>query len=402
MAHSLPIYFELFSTGKKPEIVYDTRKWESLALEKLLEEAGGYVFGSAGNRETDNKNLLSFSKWLIVPNRLMAYDGFPDLNTTIFGKTYETPIAMAPVGVQQIFHPEGELASAAAASEEEVPYILSSASCHPFDSVAQANGDGDRWYQLYWPSNENNDITASLLLRAKAAGYTVLVVTLDTFTLGWRPSDLDNAYNPFLKPDSIGISLVLLDPVYRQRFRDRNDCEVEDNLEEAALELARILFPGSSHSWSDLELLRKHWDGPIVLKGIQSVGDATKAAECEFVDGIVVSNHGGRQQDGGVASLQMLPHIAEAVGDKLEIIFDSGIRCGADIAKALALGAKMVLIGRPYVYGLALGGEEGVKHVLKLLKGDLELTLHISGIASVSKEHLNKGILYEETSVTKL
>jgi len=163
----------------------------------------------------------------------------------------------------------------------------------------------------------------------------------------------------------------------------------------AAAEWTSTVFPALSHSWEDLKFLQENWDGPIVLKGIQTVEDAKKCVELG-IQGIVVSNHGGRQVDGGASSLGLLPRIVDAVGDKIDIFFDSGIRCGADIAKAMALGAKMCLIGRPFVYGLALGGEDGVSHVLKSLLGDMELTLHLAGIQSASPAHLNRGVLERE------
>ncbi|CAI7614209.1 unnamed protein product [Penicillium glandicola] len=369
--------------GEKPPITFNCLEWEGLAKEQLSADSYGYVWGSAGARETDDNNKKAFKKWGIVPSRLVKSD-FPDLRTTLFGETFDYPIAMAPVGVQRIFHPGGETASAKAAEQEHVPYILSTASAASIEDVAKANGNGSRWYQLYWPLNENNDITVSLLSRAKAAGYKVLVVTLDT--------DLNNAYNPFIRPDDIGVALGFSDPVYRRKFEEKHGKPIEEDMGTAATEWAHTVFPGVSHGWEDIKFLQEHWDGPIVLKGIQTVADAKRAAECG-VQGIVVSNHGGRQQDGGIASLDVLPEIADAVGHDLEIIFDSGVRCGADIAKALALGAKMVLIGRPYIYGLAIQGEHGVRHVLKSLLGDFNLTLHLSGISSVSAKHLNRSVL---------
>ncbi|PKY00203.1 FMN-linked oxidoreductase [Aspergillus campestris IBT 28561] len=232
----------------------------------------------------------------------------------------------------------------------------------------EVNGNGHRWFQLYWPSNEHNDITQSLLNRAKAANFSVLVVTLDTYILGWRPSDLSNRYNPFLRKDKIGVEIGFTDPVFRKKFAEKHGKEVEDDISLATTEWTHTIFPGTSHGWEDLQFLRQHWDGPIVLKGIQTVEDAKQALDCRM-QGIVVSNHGGRQQDGGVGSLDMLPEVVDAVGSELGVIFDSGVRCGADVAKALALGAKMVLLGRPYVYGLSIAGESGVRHVLKSILG---------------------------------
>jgi len=292
--------------------------------------------------------------------------------------------------------PDGEIAATKAAAQEGIPYILSTASSTSIENVAKANGEGgQRWYQLYWPSREHDDITISLLRRAKTAGYTTLFVTLDTYTVGWRPSDMDNGYNPFMRADRIGVELGMTDPVFRQQFKGRHGVEVDDHLDVAATEWMRTVFPGTSKGWDDIKFLQEHWDGPIVLKGIQTISDA-QSAVAAGVQGIVVSNHGGRQQDGGNSSLGMLPHIVDAVGDKLAIFFDSGIQSGADIVKALALGADCVLVGRPYVYGLALGGEKGVAHVLKSLIGELEMTLHLSGVPSVMKADLNRSLLVRE------
>lgn len=385
---------EVFANGLqniKPPISFDPLEWEAAAKKVLPADSFGYVWGSAGIRETDDNNRAAFRKWSILPSRLVKAD-FPNLKTSLFGQEYEYPIAIAPVGVQRIFHRDGEIATATAASKEKVPYILSTASSTSIEDVARANNTGARWFQLYWPSNKHNDITASLLKRAKETGYSVLVVTLDTYILGWRPSDLTNAYNPFLHPDNIGVALGFSDPIFRQQFWERHGKDVEDDMGTAAAEWTRTIFPGTSHSWEDLKFLKKHWDGPIVLKGIQTVRDAEQAVEAG-VQGIVVSNHGGRQQDGGVGSLDVLPEIVDAVGDRLEVIFDSGVRTGADIARALALGAKMVLIGRPYVYGLGIAGEAGVSHVLRSLCGDLGLTLHLAGVPSSSPEYLNRSVL---------
>ncbi|KAL4881874.1 FMN-dependent dehydrogenase [Aspergillus karnatakaensis] len=394
-----------FTSGlhdKKPAITFQNNAWESLAEKSLPATSYSYVHGSAGTRETDERNLSAFKKWAILPTRLTGTQYPPNMKTTLFGDEYDYPLALAPVGVQTIFHPRGEKAAAGAAREVGVPYIVSTAASTSLEDIAAVSDQKlevegapkpqPRWYQLYWPDNKHKHITASLLSRAKKAGYKVLVVTLDTDILGWRPSDLDNGYNPFIRNDSIGVEMGFSDPVFQRHFREKFGVGIEEDTEKAAAEWAHIIFPGSNHSWDDVKHLQELWEGPIVLKGIQTVSDAKKAVEIG-VQGIVVSNHGGRQVDGGIGSLDVLPEIVDAVGDKLEVVFDSGIRCGADVAKALALGAKMVLLGRPFVYGLSVGGQDGVKHVVKSILADFSLTLHLSGIGDVSRESLNREVL---------
>ncbi|KAJ9652544.1 hypothetical protein H2198_008219 [Neophaeococcomyces mojaviensis] len=385
---------------EKPAFTFQSDKWEELACQRMSAESRGYVYGSAGTRETTDKNRAAFKRWSIVPRRLVKTQQFASLATKVLGHDLASPIAMAPIGVQRIVNPDGEEAATRAAAQCNVPYILSTASSTSIEGVAKANGDGQRWFQLYWPSREHDDITASLLKRAKDAGYTALFVTLDTYLLGWRPSDMDNGYNPFLRADQVGVSIGFTDPVFQSHFKEKHGQDVEENLSAAAAEWTRLVFPSMSHGWEDVNFLQQHWDGPIVLKGIQTIHDAKKAAEVG-VQGIVVSNHGGRQQDGGNSSLGMLPHIVDAVGDKLAIFFDSGIQGGADIVKALALGADCVLIGRPYMYGLALGGEEGVVHVLNALIGEMEMTLHLAGLPSVDKSVLNRSVLVREEDLFK-
>lgn len=390
---------EIYQKGlhyEKPPFTFQALEWEGLASSRMSAESKGYLTGNAGTGETARKNRAAFEKWSVVPRRMVDTKGrFPELSVTVLGQNCPVPVAMAPVGVQRIFNPEGEMLTAAAAASEGVPYVMSTASSTSIEDVAKANGDGTRWFQLYWPSNEHDGITISILNRAKKAGFSALFVTLDTYVLGWRPSDMDNGYNPFLRSDQIGVAIGFSDPVFRAQFKEKHGQEIEENLHAAAAEWTRTVFPAFSHSWEDIKFLQKHWDGPIVLKGIQSVADAKMAVEVG-VQGIVVSNHAGRQTDGGNSSLGVLPGIVDAVGSHIDVFFDSGIRCGADIAKALALGAKMCLVGRQYIYGLVLGGQAGTEHVLRSLVGDLELTLHLSGIPSVSKDHLNRDVLVRE------
>lgn len=226
---------------------------------------------------------------------------------------------MAPVGVQSIFHEDKETGLSEVCSEIGVPYILSTASSSSIEEVAKANGKGPRWFQLYWP--QDDDVTISLLKRANSNGYTVLVVTLDTWALAWRPADLDGGYVPFMK--GVGNKAGFTDTVFREKFHKKFNATPEEKVFEASREWVGDVFSGASHTWDHIALLKKHWDGPIVLKGIQHPEDAKLAVE-HGVDGIIVSNHGGRQLDGAVGSLEMLPEIVEAVGDKLTILFDSG------------------------------------------------------------------------------
>lgn len=302
-----------------------------------------------------------------------------DLRTTILGTTYPTPLLMAPIGVQSIFHEDKETGAAAIAHELGVPYILSTASSSTIEEVATANGpDGHRWFQLYWP--QDDEITVSLLERAQKSGYSVLVVTLDTWALSWRPWDLDKAYVPFMK--GIGDATGFSDPVFRRKFREKHGKEVEDDMTSAALEWSSTVFSGAAHTWDQLALLRKHWDGPIVLKGIQHPEDVEKAVEAG-VQGVICSNHGGRQLDGAVGSLEMLPEIVEAAQGRVEVLFDSGVRTGVDVIKALCLGATGVLVGRPWVYGLGIAGKEGAKQVMQGLLADLDQSMGLSGIATI-------------------
>jgi len=351
-----------------PPFTTDATRLEGLAKEALEPGPFGYVAGGAGAGATVRANREAFDRWRIVP-RMLTDATKRDLATTVVGTAMPAPVMLAPVGVQSIVHPDGELATARAAAALGVTMVLSTASSNTIEDVADANGDGSRWYQLYWPND--NDVTISILQRAKAAGFSTLVVTLDTWTLAWRPNDLDQAYLPFIR--AVGTAIPFSDPA----FRGKLDKSPEEDPNMAILQWIPM-FTGTDRRWDQLPFLREHWDGPIVLKGIQHVDDARRAADAGM-DGIIVSNHGGRQVDGAVAALDVLPEIAAAVGDRLDVLFDSGIRTGADIVKALALGAKAVLLGRPYMYGLALGGEEGVRHTVRGILADLDLTIGLSG-----------------------
>jgi lactate 2-monooxygenase len=360
-------------TGAVPDLPTNLHRLEEAARAVMTARAFGYVAGSAGSGETAEENLLAFRRWRIVP-RMLTDVSTPSYAVRLLGTDLTVPFMLAPVGVLGIAHPDGELAVARAAAAARVPMILSTAASAPMEAVAAANDGGERWYQLYW--SRDRAVAASLLGRAQAAGYGVLVVTLDTRTLGWRPRDLDNAYLPFLQ--GFGIQNYLSDPA----FQAGQPTAVEDDLQAAVLRYTQM-FGDLSLTWDDIPFLRDNWRGPIVLKGILSVGDARRAEQAGAA-GIVVSNHGGRQVDGAIASLDALPGIAQAVGSSMTVLFDGGIRGGADMLKALALGAHAVLLGRPYVYGLALGGEAGVRHVLRALRTDFELTMRLAGLATLA------------------
>ena len=374
---------EIYLTGLAgvvPALPADLRKLEEAARSAMAPRAYDYVAGSAGAGDTARENLGAFRRWRIVP-RMLTDVSTPSYASTILGTELTSPFLLAPVGVLGIAHPEGELAVARAAAAQRVPMILSTAATSTIEDVAAASGAGQRWFQLYWPKDRS--VAASMLGRAQAAGFSVLVVTLDTRILAWRPRDLANAYLPFLQ--GVGIQNYLSDPAFQAGLAD----DVRSDPQARILHWVQM-FGDSSLTWDDLPFLRQRWHGPIVLKGVQSAADALAAADAGM-DGVVVSNHGGRQLDGALGSLDALPAVAEAVGSRLAVLFDSGIRGGADIVKALALGARAVLVGRPYVYGLALGGEAGVVHVLRALRTEFELSMRLAGLAQLSD--LRPGVL---------
>lgn len=371
--HQVAIYAAGMLAGQVPAWTTDLASLERHAAAVLEPEALGYIVPSAGGGSTARANVAAFEGWRIVP-RMLRDHAVRDLSTTVLGTPMAAPVVLGPVGVQTLAHPAGELATARAAAALGLTYTHSTQAGHSIEQAAEAAGDGQRWYQLYWPTND--ELCESFLARAKAAGYTTLVLTVDTTTLGWRPQDLDRGYLPFLANQ--GIANYTSDPVFSAMLEK----PAEEDPGAAGITFAGV-FANPGLSWDQLPWLRERWDGPIVLKGIQHVDDARRAVDAG-VEGIVVSNHGGRQVDGAVASLDCLPGIAEAVGEDLTVLFDSGIRSGPDVLKALALGADAVLLGRPYLYGLALGGQEGVEHVLRCLLAELDLTMGLSGCSTLA------------------
>lgn len=356
-----------------PRFPTDPSALEEAARATLTDGPFGYVAGGAGQGATMRANRDAFDRYGLVP-RMLRDTTARDWSTTVLGTPMPAPLLTAPIGVLSIMHADGELAVARAAAELGVPMVLSTASSHTIEEVADASGEGRRWFQLYWPTED--DVTVSLLHRARAAGYTTLVVTLDTWTLGWRPADLDGSYLPFLR--GVGTAIPFSDPAFRAGLA----AAPEDDL-MAAVGRWVPMFTGTALRWDRLDLIREHWDGPIVLKGVQHVDDALHAVDAGM-DGVVVSNHGGRQVDRAIGALDALPGVVGAVDGRAAVLFDSGVRTGADAAVALALGADAVLLGRPLAYGLALGGEDGVRHVLRSVLAELDLTLALAGFADLA------------------
>ncbi|KAG8164645.1 hypothetical protein KVR01_004920 [Diaporthe batatas] len=388
--YQLELYRNGVLLGEPPVVTTNPNRLEAQARKAMEPGPFNYIYGGAGEQATMEANRLAFRQWKIIP-RVLRPTIPRDLSVELFGKKYPSPVVMAPIGVQGAYHQDRELGVAEACAELGVPFTLSTASNTTIEELADAararEPQPDRWFQLYWP--QDDQITASLLRRARAGGYSVLVVTLDTFTMAWRPLDLDAGFLPFVQGS--GVEVGLSDPAFRRKFAAAHDGETpEDNPLLAAQAWTGEAFSGHAHAWEDLALLRRHWDGPIVLKGILSAEDARTAAR-HGVDGIVVSNHGGRQLDGAVPALEVLPEIVDAVGGEVTVLFDSGIRTGADVVKALCLGARAVLVGRPVMYGLGIAGKEGARHVLAGLLAELDQTLGLCCVRSVAE--LNRGML---------
>ncbi|KAL1937793.1 hypothetical protein VTO73DRAFT_12812 [Trametes versicolor] len=409
---------ELFASRRPPPLgSVDPDKIEAAAREKLKDSPGSFafVFGNAGSGETFRNNRSAFNKWQIVP-RMLRDVTHRKIETTLFGVTHPSPLIVAPIGCQGILHADGELATARAAGGLGIPMILSGAATKSIEAVAKANGSGHRWYQLYWPLND--DITLSILSRAKQHNFSALVVTVDTMAIGWRPYDVDAAFIPFAH--SVGIQVALSDPAFMKAQGlevDPNDDIVEfpydpakfdelyvngDEKTRRGVKLAAAwgqqAVNGVFRTWTHVEFLRQNWEGPLIIKGIVSVEDAELAID-NGIDGIIVSNHGGRQVDGAISTLLALerimasPKVKEAQANgKLTILFDSGIRSGADIFRAIALGAQGVLLGRTYAYALAVAGQTGVEAHIKSILADFELTLGLSGYRSIAEIQGKAGV----------
>jgi lactate 2-monooxygenase len=355
--------------GEVPAVPVALAELERRAIEAMEPKAANYVCAGAGGEDTIRANVEAFRRHRIVP-RMLRDVAERDLSTRVLGTAMPAPLLLAPIGVQKVLHPDGELATARAAAALGVPMVASTASHFTLEQIAGAGGEAPRWFQLYWPNDP--ELLRSFVGRAERAGYEAIVVTVDAFIPGWKPRDLQQAWLPFL--EGSGNANYMQDPVFRAGLQRTP----EEDLGAATGRYLGVLS-NPSLSWDDLGSLRELTSLPILLKGIQHVEDAREAAR-RGLDGIVVSNHGGRQVDGAIASLEALPAIAAAVGGELAVLFDSGVRGGADVLKALALGADAVLLGRPYLWGLALDGQAGVETVLKMVLAELDLTMALCGL----------------------
>ena len=359
----------IYIAQQPPEWPVAAEDWERAAEERLEPGPFGYIAGGAGSESTMRANLDAFGRWRLRP-RMLAGNASRDISVEVLGMRSPAPFFLAPIGVLSIAHEAAEVGVAQASASSGVPMVLSSAATHSLEQVAETGAP--RWFQLYWVNDR--EICASFVQRAEAAGYGAIVVTLDTLTLGWRPRDLRLAYLPFLQGQGCG--QFFSDPVFRSRLDKSPD---DDLLTAAATMLAT--FPNLGLEWNDLDWLRGQTTLPILVKGVLTADDAREAL-AHGVDGIVVSNHGGRQVDGAVAALDALVEVRDALPDAV-VLMDGGIRCAADVLKAIALGADAVLLGRPYAYALAVGGTRGVEELIQNLMAEIDLTLALAGGHSV-------------------
>jgi lactate 2-monooxygenase len=380
MSFGNQVQLKVYQHIEKNIIPVSYEELEAKARDVLEAKPYYYVAASAGAEVTATQNNRAFDKWQIIP-RMLCDTSSRDLSIELFGKKLNYPVLLAPVGVQSIVHPDGELATARAAASMNVPFIAITASTLSLEKIADEMEDAPRWYQLYWSGD--HEIAASMVKRAEAAGYDTIVITLDTPMMAWREKDIEHAYLPFLEAQGIGNYLE--DPVFCSRLV----CPPQEDMQSAIMLWASV-FGNPALTWKDLEFIKKQTSLPILLKGILHPDDAKLALE-HGMDGVIVSNHGGRQVDGAIPAIDALPEIVEAVQDRIPVLMDSGIRRGSDILKALSLGAKAVLVGRPYMYGLALAGEEGVKQVLRNLIADFDLTLALSGKRNIQR--LNREVV---------
>jgi len=389
---------------------YDTLK--RVGESKMDNNAIGYISGNAGDGSTTDENRSAFNKWKTVP-RVLKNVVDRNMNIELFGQSFKTPVFLSPIGGLELAHPEADLAVAKAAAKLKLPFIFSSQASFTMEACAKEMGDEVRWLQLYW--GKEKKLVRSFIERAEAVNCKAIVLTVDTSVLGWRPQDLSNAYLSFLR--GLGIAQYINDPVFWEIANtlpdEKSQVKVTTESLESMIKLAKK-FPGSSLEnlktkralkavktftkifsnpalvWEDLDWLRNLTDLPIILKGIVHPADAQKAKDLG-IDGIIVSNHGGRQLAGSISSLDALTWIGKEVKD-FPLMIDSGIRNGEDVFKAIALGASAVCIGRPYVYGLAIDGTNGVEEVMRNIIGSFDMAMALTCCQDINE--VKNSVLY--------
>ncbi len=369
------IYFAALG-GNLPEFPMDYATLEAKAAAALPAGLHSYIAGGAGDELTQRRNAEAFEDWGLIPRMLVGATE-RDLSVTAFGLTFPAPLFLAPVGVIGLVTGDGhgDLALAQAAAKTGVPAVFSTLMQDPLEEVIPHAGDTPSFFQLYTP--KNRDLAASLVRRAEQAGYRGIVVTLDTWIPGWRPRDLSTGNFPQLRGHVL--ANYTSDPVFR---------EMAGTDDPKMIVLHWVGTFGNSLTWDDLTWLRGLTELPIILKGISHPEDARRALD-HGVDGIYCSNHGGRQANGGLSALETLPDVVAAVDDRAPVLFDSGVRSGSDAVKALGLGATMVGLGRPYVYGLALGGVPGLVHQLRMTLAEADLLMAVNGYRDLAAVRAN-------------
>ncbi|UZJ56297.1 hypothetical protein CBS101457_005617 [Exobasidium rhododendri] len=394
---------ECFEAGTKDGVTppFNTHPDELVRLAKERLSAGGWSYAAcdAGLGDTNKENKEAFKRYKIMP-RMLVDTNTRDISTTIFGKKISAPIAFSPVGINKIYHPEGELPVARIAGELGLPYSLSTAGSVTIEDAAEHNKigaakgiaegrgaehpEGFRFFQLY--ATHDEALNESLLTRAHEAGFEACIMTLDTWQLAWRHLDISLSNYGFYR--GIGTEIGLSDPVFLKKLQELG-IDADKDIKAAGRTWIDQVWHGKAFSWKDITPIMEQWKRisggkPFLLKGIQTVDDAKRSVEIGC-DGIVVSNHAGRQVDGAIGSLDVLSEIVDAVGKQTEVFFDSGVRGGADVFKALALGAKLVMIGRLWIYGLSIQGEAGVRHVMKSLLADFDILMNVAGFRSIAE-----------------
>jgi lactate 2-monooxygenase len=359
--------------GVVPKLPVNFKLLEQQAIAAMPQSVVSYVMGGCGDEFTQRQNVEAFNHWGLVP-RMMVDCSTRDLSINLFGLKLTTPIFLSPIGVLGICTPDqhGDLATGRASAKIGVPMIASTLSNDPLEAVAESLGETPGFFQLY--TSRDMAVAESMVHRAEAAGFKGIVVTLDTWLTGWRPRDLNDANFPMLRGHVL--KNYFSDPCFRASLAKPPEEDPGAAIQHWAGTFGKVL------TWADLPWLRSLTKLPLILKGICHPDDARRAID-GGADGIYCSNHGGRQANGGIAAIDLLPGVVEASGT-MPVLFDSGVRSGTDIIKALAMGATAVGIGRPYACGLALDGTDGVVHVLRCLLAEADLLMAVDGFPTIA------------------